>query len=68
MDFFRFLKQIPGLYRLYKHYGYSPNDLQYILGSFHRIIWTCTGGKLSKLMYDPAFVIDEIREYYEEES
>ena len=65
--FVKFLRLLPGFWRLWRDYGFTPFALRDIIRNYEQVLLNCTGGKLSKVNHDPDYVTETIAEYFAEE-
>ena len=60
-----FVRWIPGYYKLYKNYGYTPDTYDFIIDNYEKVLCNTTK-TMSKPTYYWRDVISEIDKYYEE--
>lgn len=62
---FKFIKDIPGYFKLYQWYGYEPETYDFIIFHYEKVLSNRTK-RMSKPTYHCKEVISELDEYYED--
>lgn len=64
-DFWRFLRHIPGYYRLeVKQLGYEPEAYYFIVQQYEEVLMQITGGRMSKPTYYAWDIISVVNDYF----
>ena len=62
-----FIRLIPGFFRLYCNWEYTPKNIKFIFHQYSEVMTTITGNKMSKLSYYAKDVIQVAQEFWCEE-
>ena len=60
----RFIKWIPAYFRIHKKWGLYPDHIDWALDNYEKTLYELTGGKLSKVLYSSAFIVETVREHF----
>jgi hypothetical protein len=64
-DIWRFLRHIPGYYRLErKQYGYDPETYHFIIQQYEEVLMYITGNRMSKPTYFARDIIALMNDHY----
>lgn len=64
-DFWRFLRHIPGYYRLeVKQLGYEPEAYYFIVQQYEEVLMHITGGRMSKPTYHARDIISVVNDHF----
>lgn len=61
---FRFIKLIPAFYRLFRNFEMEPEDIQFSLMQYQKVICELTDGFMSKLNYYATDIINLVRDRF----
>ena len=59
-----FIKHVPGFFRLYRDWGYTPNDYEFILDQYSEVLCDITGNRMSKHLYYAKDILSVVQEHY----
>lgn len=65
--FFLFIRWIPKYYALHRDCGCRPDFYGWALSQYEQVIYTLTGGKLSKPTHQASTIIEAAYDYFQEE-
>ena len=63
-ELFIFIRWIPAYFRLFKHWCIKPDDIDFALTEYETVISILTGGRLSKVLYESHYVVEEVQKYF----
>ena len=63
-QFLMFIKWIPAYYRLFKRWWLYPDNIDFALTEYQKLVSELTGGKLSKVIYSASYISDNVREHF----